>query len=48
MLLDIEQLEGQITFSFFNETGDVELITYDTTQFPNWQICEETDKRKSN
>jgi hypothetical protein len=47
MLLDIEQLEGQITFSFFNETGDVELITYDTTQFPNWQICEETDKRKS-
>lgn len=47
MLLDIEQLEKQVTFSFFNENGDVELKTYDTTDFPNWYICEDTDKRRS-
>jgi DNA polymerase elongation subunit (family B) len=47
MLLDIEQLEYQVTFSFFNENGDVELKTYDTTQFPNWYTCEDTDKRRS-
>jgi DNA polymerase elongation subunit (family B) len=47
MLLDIEQLESKITFSFFNESGDVELKTYDTSNFPNWYICEETDKRRN-
>jgi DNA polymerase elongation subunit (family B) len=47
MLLDIEQLENQVTFSFFNEVGEVELKTYSTTDFPNWYICEDTDKRRS-
>jgi DNA polymerase elongation subunit (family B) len=47
MLLDIEQLENKITFSFFNESGDVELKTYDTGNFPNWYICEENDKRRN-
>lgn len=47
MLLDIEQLENQVTFSFFNEKGEVELKTYDTTDFPNWYTCEENDRRRS-
>lgn len=47
MLLDIEQLEGKLTFSFFDENGDVQLKTYDTSKFPNWHICEETDKRRN-
>ena len=47
MLLDIEQLENKITFSFFNESGGVELKTYDTVNFPNWYICEENDKRRN-
>jgi DNA polymerase elongation subunit (family B) len=47
MLLDIEQLENQVTFSFFNEKGEVELKTYDTSSFPNWYTCEENDKRRN-
>jgi DNA polymerase elongation subunit (family B) len=47
MLLDIELLDDSVTFSYYNEKGDVELKTYDTSQFPVWYACEDDDKRKS-
>ena len=47
MLLDIELLDESVTFSYFNEKGDIELKTYDTTQFPVWYACGEDDRKKS-
>jgi DNA polymerase elongation subunit (family B) len=47
MLLDIETLDDSVTFSYFNENGEVELKTYDTSEFPCWHVCEEDDRRKS-